>query len=65
MSRSGKRLCLPSSNEPYPNSFQVQLLATLAELMGSPCAELLWCQAAAAMILGLAGEFFYTSLLGL
>lgn len=44
---------------------QVQLLARLAKVLGSPYAELLWTQAAAAMALGLATEFLYTTVIGL
>ncbi|KAG1655935.1 hypothetical protein FOA52_000902 [Chlamydomonas sp. UWO 241] len=46
-------------------TLMVNLLSTFADLMGSPCAELLWCQAAATVCLGLASEFAYASLLGL
>ncbi|GAX80574.1 hypothetical protein CEUSTIGMA_g8011.t1 [Chlamydomonas eustigma] len=43
----------------------LHLFASLAEIMGSPYAELLWCQAAAAVLIGLASELIYTSMLGL
>ena len=41
----------PSPMLPPPP--QLHLLSTLAEIIGSPYAELLWCQAAAAIVLGL------------
>ncbi len=41
------------------------MLSALADVVGSPYAELLWGHAAAAVVLGLASEFAYTSFLGL
>jgi len=46
-------------------SIMIKLMSTLADFLGAPYAQLLWCQAAAAVTMALTSEFVYTSLLGL
>ncbi|GLC46002.1 hypothetical protein PLESTB_001029000 [Pleodorina starrii] len=43
----------------------LNLLAALEELLGTPYAELLWCQAVACVAFALVSELVYTSVLGL
>ncbi|KXZ54085.1 hypothetical protein GPECTOR_5g190 [Gonium pectorale] len=45
-------------------SILVRLLGTLGEVLGTPYAELLWCQAVACVAFALISEMVYTSLLG-
>lgn len=40
-------------------------LSVVSRFLGSPYAELLWCQVLGALIVGMAAEMMYTSLLGL
>ncbi|GFR47747.1 hypothetical protein Agub_g9512 [Astrephomene gubernaculifera] len=46
-------------------SILLSLLSALGELMGTPFAELLWCQAVACVAFALVSEMLYTSALGL
>lgn len=41
------------------------VLLSMNTLMGSPYAELLWCQAVGALVVGMLSELLYTSVLGL
>lgn len=43
----------------------LHLLAAMGDVMGTPYAELLWCQAVACVAFGLVSEMVYTSVMGL
>ncbi len=46
------------------SSLLASILSSLSNLLGSPLAELLWCQAVGALVVAMLSELVYTSVLG-